>query len=510
MLLLLGIGMLGCKKDAAVEEPITEPVVTDTVSLTLFKIEASKNKEKLKLDAYATIVKDTVKILVPYMGYERKFVVSFTVKNATVTVNDTVQTSGVTLTDFSKTVKYKLTSEKGTTKTYTVILKNFTGIPILYLTTTDSITSKEIYVNGSLIINTNGLYDQTKNNITLQAKGRGNSTWDIHPKKPYRLKFTEKAPMLGMPTAKNWVLLANYSDKTLMRTSICFDLGTKLNADFTPQGRFVELVMNNKYAGNYYLTSQVEVNENRVNIKELKPANTSVTDITGGYLMEVDKRLGEVNWFYTKQMLPFNIKSPENITPDQLNYIQNYIQETEDAIFSSDFADPDKGYNKYINTESFINWFIVQELMKNEDAKVFSSIYYYKDRGGKLGMGPLWDFDLAAGNNDYSDSKYPTGWWVKDGPWFNRLFEDPNFRAKVKQRWNEVKGNDINKIAANIDKTALYLKTTQAKNFTRWPILNQYVWPNQFVLGSYEKEVAQLKKWLAERTAWMDTEINKF
>ena len=209
-------------------------------------------------------------------------------------------------------------------------------------------------------------------------------------------------------------------------------------------------------------------------------------------------------------MLPFNIKSPENITTDQLNYIQSYIQETEDAIFSSDFADADKGYNKYINTESFINWFIVQELMKNQDAKDFSSIYYYKDRGGKLGMGPLWDFDLAAGNNDYSDSKYPTGWWVKDGPWFARLFEDPNFRAKVKKRWNEVKSKDIDQIASTIDKTASYLNLTQTKNFIRWPILNQYVWPNQFVLGTYEKEVAQLKKWLKERTAWMDSEINKF
>ena len=498
--LLLGIGMLGCKKDVVEEPP----------ALSFLQIEAAKNKGKIEYNAEVTIENDTVKILVPSMGFDKKFIATFNAENATVTVNDTIQQSGVTLTDFSKPVTYKLTSEKGTTKSYTVILKNFTGIPILYLNTTDSITSKEVYVNGSLIINTNGLYEQTKNNITLQAKGRGNSTWDIHPKKPYRLKFTEKAAMLGMPTAKNWVLLANYSDKTLMRTSICFDLGMKLGADFTPQGRFVELVMNNKYAGSYYLTSQVEVNENRVNIKELKPSNTSATDITGGYLLEEDRRLGEPNWFFTKKNLPFNIKSPDNITPDQLDYIHNYIQETEDVIFSDDFADPDKGYQKYINTESFINWFIVQELMKNEDAKDFSSNYYYKERGGKLGMGPLWDFDLAAGNNNYSDSRYPTGWWVKEGPWFNRLFEDPNFRAKVKKRWNEVKGNDVYKIAANIDKTATYLKYSQTRNFTRWPILDQYVWPNQFVLGSYDKEVAQFKKWLAERTTWMDSEINKF
>jgi len=501
-----------CKKEKTIDEPKDpepEVEVKDTVALTLIKIEPVNNKDKVTQDIYGKIVNDTINFLIPSFENNKKFVVTFAATNATVTVNDTVQESGKTLTDFSKIIDYKLTSAKGTTKTYKINLKNFTGLPILYLNTTDSITSKDEYVEGAVTINTNNLYEQPLKNIALQAKGRGNSTWGM-PKKPYRLKFSSKAPMLGMGTAKNWVLLANYSDKTLMRTSIAFDLGRKIGADFTFDGRFVELVMNGKYAGSYYLTSQVEVNENRVNIPELKKSVTSPPDITGGYLLEQDMRLDEDFWFRTKKAdLPITIKSPEDITDSQLDYIKDYMQQTEDAILSEEFSDPDKSYEKFINTESFINWYIVQEIMKNEDAQEKTSIFYYKDRNGKLSMGPLWDFDLGAGNVDYSDSRYPTGWWIKDGPWFRHLFKDPKFIAKLKTKWNAIKGKELKEIPKTIDRTAAYLDLSQRENFKRWNILGIYVWPNQFVLGSYSAEVAQLKRWLNERISWLDSEINK-
>lgn len=511
--LILLVSIWSCKKDnVTTQEPVPEPVAQDTVSLTSVIFEAKNNPGKLTQDIYSIITNDEISVLIPNFTNNKKFVASFFATNAKVTVNDTLQVSGSTLTDFSKPLTYKLTSEKGTTKTYKFTLKNFTGIPILYLNTEDSknIESKDVYLTGSLIINTNTLFEQTKTTIPLQVKGRGNSTWGM-PKKPYRLKFTDKSPMLGMPTAKNWVLLANYSDKTLIRTSTAFEFGSKIGADFTPGGRPVELVLNGKYVGAYFLTSQVEVNENRVNIPELKKSNTSAEEITGGYLLEQDERRDEPNRFETeKRKLPFTIKSPEDITPAQFTYIKNYMQQTEDAIFSEDFADPEKGYNKYIKTESFINWFIVQEIMKNQDAKEFSSIYYYKNRGDKLGLGPLWDFDLAAGNVNYSDARNSTGWWIKDGPWFRRLFEDPNFRQKVKARWNALKTKEINEISASIDKNAAYLNRSQQKNFEEWKILNQYVWPNPVWLGTYEKEVAQLKTWLSARITWLDAEINKF
>jgi len=499
-----------CKKEDPViipNEPDPVVVKQDTVKLLSVKLEPVNNKGKLTSDVYAKIVGDQINVKIPNFINNQKFVPTFTVENATVTANDTLQVSGKTAIDFSKAVTYKLTSAKGTTKTYTFNLKYYTEIPILYIYTADSVevTSKDNYINGKVFINTNGLYNQEQNNIALQIKGRGNSTWD-KPKKPYRLKFTSKAPMLGMATAKNWVLLANYSDKTLIRTSMAFDLGTKIGADYTFQGRFVELVMNNKHLGNYFLTSQVEVNENRVNIPELKKSNTSATDITGGYLLELDQRRDSDPKFETSRKLPFTIKSPEDISTQQFDYIKNYIQQTEDVINAEDFSA--NGYEKYINVESFINWYIVQEVTSNEDAKDFSSIFFYKDRNGKLGLGPLWDFDLAAGNNNYSNSRYPTGWWIKNGPWFSHLFKDPKFVAKLKIRWNAVKAKELKEIPATIDKTAKYIDLSQHENFLRWPILDTYVWPNQFVLGTYPKEVDQLKKWLNERISWLDGQIN--
>ncbi|WP_147238729.1 CotH kinase family protein [Mucilaginibacter hurinus] len=480
-------------------------------ALPVVKIEASKNPGIVSTDVYATFSGSEVNALIPGINNNKKLVITFTTAGtgATVRVNDTLQVSGVTRTDFTKPVIYTVTLPGGKVYKYKFTVKNFTGIPVFYITTSGPVVSKDDYVTGSLVINTNTLFTQEKNNIPLQIKGRGNSTWGM-PKKPYRLKFDSKAAVLGMPSAKNWVLLANYSDKTLLRTSLAFNLGGKLGANFTPQGRHVELVMNGEHLGSYLLTSQVEVHENRVNIPELKAGDVSPDKITGGYLLELDQRLDEDFWFRTSiKNVPFTIKSPEDIPQAQFDYIKDYMQQTENAIYASNFADPVNGYAKYINVESFINWYIVQELMKNQDAKDFSSVYYYKDRDGKLCMGPLWDFDLAAGNVNYSDATHPTGWWIKDGPWFSRLFEDVNFRKKVKARWNQVKNKEIRAMGPFIDSTVNHINLSQKENFKKWPILNQYVWPNPVVLGTYEKEVAHVKSWLTKRAHWLDSEFIK-
>ncbi|GAA4916057.1 CotH kinase family protein [Mucilaginibacter defluvii] len=510
--LFIAVAVWSCKTTKETE-PAPEPVPekADTVMLTSVVIEAKKNPDLLTADVKATIKNDEITALIPSIKNTKKLVVTFTTKTSgtVVKANDTLLVSGTTKTDFTKPVTYVLTTPKGLTRNYTFKVKNFTGIPIFYLTTSAPVDSKDVYVNGTLVINTNGEFEQEKLTIPLQIKGRGNSTW-MHPKKPYRLKFTDKAAVLGIGAAKNWVLLANYSDKTLMRTSLAFNLGRKLGVGFTPDSRFVEVVMNGEYAGSYLLTEQVEVHENRVNIPELKKGDVSEDKITGGYLLEWDQRLDETFWFRTAHDIPFTLKSPSELPEPQFNYIKNYVQQTEDAIFADNFADVNEGYAKYIDVNSFVNYFIVQELMKNQDARDFSSIYFYKDRGGKLTLGPLWDFDLALGNVDYSDARYPTGWWVKDGPWFARLFEDAVFRKRIKDRWNQVKGTEIKAIYADIAANSNYINLSQQQNFKRWPILNEYVWPNPVILGTYNNEVNQIKTWLDSRIAWLDSEINKW
>jgi hypothetical protein len=327
------------------------------------------------------------------------------------------------------------------------------------------------------------------------------------PKKPYKIKFDKKASILGMPAAKNWILLANYADKTLMRNAVALSMGQQFSAASTPRYRFVDVVMNGVYQGNYNITEDAEINANRINIPELGPSDNSPDVITGGYFLEVDQRLDADTYWYTTKGLAFTMKDPDPITPQQLTYIQGYIQQTEDAIFAPNFADTVNGYAKYINVDSFIDWYLVKELMKDNDGLDFSSIYYYKDRGGKLVMGPIWDFDLSGGNTNYSDCQYPTGWWIKNSVWFSRLFQDPAFKARVEQRWHDLQATAIPSIYANIDYNARYINLSQQQNFQVWNILGIYVWPNVVWLGAYQPEVDYLKNWLKTRVAWMNANI---
>ncbi|RCH56145.1 hypothetical protein DJ568_05210 [Mucilaginibacter hurinus] len=502
------LGLFSCKKETQFKEKSNSSgnLAANAVQSVLF--EASKNPGKLTADIQCTISGDEISALIPPL-VDRNLVVTFKtgVSGVVAMVNDTVQVSGVTRVNFAKPVTYMLRLPDGHSRKIKFTVKSFTGLPILYLTTTSPVTSKDDYVKGNLVIDPNSEYEQEKLSIPLQVKGRGNTTWAL-AKKPYRMKFDSKADMLGMPAAKNWVLLANYSDKTLFRVNLAFELGRMFGVAFAQQSRFVELSLNGEYKGNYLLTSQVEVHENRVNIPELKEADVSADKITGGYLLELGTQ--EDAWFETKQKLSFTIKSPEDMPDVQYNYIKDYIAATEAALFSADFADPVKGYASFIDVESFINWYLVEELTKNPDARHGSSVYYYKDRGGKLCMGPLWDFDVAMGNTDQAAIRSPQGGWVMQGVWFNRLFQDKNFRKKVKERWNKIKNKELAKLGPYIDNTVNYINLSQQSNFLRWDILKKPVWPNNTYLGSYDQEVTYIKDWLRTRIMWMDSEIQKF
>jgi len=501
-LLLFLITASACKKEKKV-------AVTNPSPDFSFAFSSEKNIGKLNEYVACNVDNGTISALLPSLQDDRTaLAATFTLPTgATLTANGVLQTSGVTVNDYSKPINYTLTKADGSVKTYTANVLKYSGMPIFYLTTSAPVVSEDVYVTGNLVVDANSQFEQAVTSIDLQIKGRGNSTWGM-PKKPYRLKFNSKTPLAGFTTSKNWVLLANYSDKTLMRNALAFEMSKQFNADFSYKGRFVDLVMNGEYEGNYYLTQQVEVDTNRVNITPMKTSDISGAAITGGYLLELDQRLDADYYFYTPQGLPMTINTPSAITPEQLAYITSYVDSTEAAIFSPTFADPNVGYAKYINVDSFIAWYLVKELVKDNDGKDFSSIYYYKDRNGKLGMGPLWDFDLAIGNTDYSDCKNPTGWWIRNSVWFGRLFQDPAFALKVKNQWNALKAQKIPALFTFMDQTASYINQSQKYNFNRWDILGIYVWPNPVVTGSYTGEVNYTKDWLQKRITWMDQQFN--
>jgi hypothetical protein len=202
------------------------------------------------------------------------------------------------------------------------------------------------------------------------------------------------------------------------------------------------------------------------------------------------------------------IKEPSLDWDDQqYNYIKAHVNEFEAALFASNFSDPVHGYAKYIDVDSFVDWYLISEIVKNVDSKDFSSIYFHLVAGEKIKMGPLWDFDLSFGNVNYADSRYPEGFWVKDNPWIARLFEDDAFVDKVKTRFAYFKDNQ-DLLLDKIDAYAVKLNLAQKENDGKWQTLGKYVWPNPIWFDSYSEEITQLKAWYRQRMTWLDAALN--
>jgi len=492
-----------CKKEKAAPDPLPIVKLSENNEIISFRFNAKDNPKQLLKDVVCRIYDDHIVGIIPYLTTDKTLIPTFLSSGISIKLEDSIQVSGVTQNNFQQPLKYTITAENGTTKEYTVTLYSFTELPILYLESEAPILVKETWISGSMVIDPNSSSEQPVTETSMEIRGRGNTTWSL-PKQPYRFKLPSKMPMLGMPADKKWSLLANFSDKTLMRNSIGFELGRMFEVPFTPRSKYVEVILNGTFLGNYLLTDQIEIGENRINITEL---NKNSTDITGGYLLEIDERLDADYWFRTAKNVPFTIKSPEVMTDDQVYYIRGYVQETERVLFSPSFNDSVDGYAKYIDVESFINWYLVNELLKNNDAIFYSSCFMHKNQNGKLSMGPIWDFDIAIGNVNYNGNNDPKGWWVRDASWYKRLFEDPAFEHKVVERWKEIKATKLNTIFDYINATSQQLRYSQKENNKKWDVLYNYTWPNAIVLGSYENEVQYMKEWLIKRINWMDNEL---
>lgn len=389
------------------------------------------------------------------------------------------------------------------------------GIPVFWIETADGqpIVSKDDYLDATLMIDPGTTFDQENRHIELEIRGRGNSTWGM-PKKPYRIRFKEETPLLGFPSTRNWVLLANYADKTLLRNHVAFEMGNVLMSGFVPRTRFVEIYLNGQYDGVYHLTDQIRAEDSRVAIDELENEDTDPALITGGYLLEIDERLDADHWFHSPVLhFPFTFKSPESPNAAQREYLINYVRKLETIITDPAMASGTSAYADYIDVPSFVDFYLFSEVVRNNDSGGGGlSIYLHKPRGGKLTMGPIWDYDIALGNINYNGNENPEGWWIKtDNRWYTNLFNDPNFAKAVKTRWQAVKPLLETTIMEKIDQAAFEtLRVAQQRNFQRWDILDTWVWPNAAVLGSYEAEVDYLKTWLQTRIRWMDGEVMKW
>ncbi|MFM8595494.1 MAG: CotH kinase family protein [Flavobacteriales bacterium] len=337
--------------------------------------------------------------------------------------------------------------------------------------------------------------------------------------------------IFGWPADNDFILHAPYTDKSFMRNVLTYHLGNQTGR-WAPRTQFCEVVLNGNYIGVYVLMERIKTNTGRVDINQLNYSDTLDNQLTGGYIVKIDKTTGggQIAWTspYTSQapgngQIEFQLHDPDldTIHPLQKAYIQDYITDWEIALKISSFTNPVTGYKAYIDVGSFIDYFLVTELSKNVDGYRISS-FLHKQRlseGGKLVAGPLWDYNIAWGNANYCEGNMTTGWEINfnsicgsfwENPfWWNRLLEDPLYANEVQCRWTELRNGAFSDdaIISYIDSAANALSVPAQRHYLKWPILGTYVWPNDYIGQTYQDEINYLKTWIQNRTSWMDANM---
>jgi len=394
-----------------------------------------------------------------------------------------------------------------------------------------------IYNGAGQRNNIGDAYNNYDGHIGIEIRG---SSSQMFPKKQYALETRDSLgnnlniPLIGMPAENDWVLYAPYSDKTLIRNVLAYQLAHDLGW-YASRTRFCELILNGDYRGVYVLMEKIKRDNDRVDISTLNPDEITGDDLTGGYIVKVDKIAGENIDGWTSPFLPipgsnyrifyqYHYPKPDEIVAEQQAYIKDLVTEFEATMQGIDYADPVTGYRKYIVPESFIDVIILTELGKNVDGYRLSA-YMHKDKesiDNRFIAGPIWDFNLAFGNANYYAGGATTGWQIEINSrsdflhdpfkvpfWWEKLFDEAGFANQLNCRWISLRQNLLSgdRLERWIDSVAAVLDESQKRNFLRWPILDQYIWPNQVWLGSYDHEINYLKNWLDSRLAWLDNNM---
>ena len=378
--------------------------------------------------------------------------------------------------------------------------------------------------------------------IGIEIRGKSSQ---MFPKKSYGFETWDETnddldvSLLGFPEEADWILHGPYSDKTLFRNILTYDLARDMGR-YASRCQFVELTINGDYRGVYVFMEKLKRDKYRIDLNNLKEDENTGEDLTGGYIIKIDKSdspSGES--VYTDQdsfasayvppqasggqTIRFLYEDPkaEDITPEQRAYISEYVHQFESTLASEDFADPINGYANFIEADSFIDFFLINELSNNVDGYRLST-FMYKDKNGKLGMGPVWDFNLAFGNADYCGGGNTNVWAYKFNErcngdfwlipfWWNRLLQDPSFVAQLQSRWTTLRSTVFSNTSI-FDKIQGYRTQLDKagainRNFAKWPVHGTYIWPNNYVGNSYDSDLDYFKDWIEDRLNWLDGAI---
>lgn len=376
--------------------------------------------------------------------------------------------------------------------------------------------------------NRNALSDPNNNyNGKVGIELRGSSSQYFFPKKSYGFETKTSdlidmdVSLLGLPEENDWILYAPYTDKTMIRNVLTYTLDASLG-HWSPRCRYVELFLNGNYEGVYVLMEKIKRNQNRVDIAKLTTEDISGADLSGGYIIKIDKTtVGSGDGWYSnylnnvgKTYYQYDYPDSKEITNEQKTYIQSWMRNMENTLFLETFAG-NENYHAYLNDSSFIDFMIINELTKNVDAYRLSS-YLYKGKKKRINCGPIWDFNLGYGNADYYNGWSASGFQydanlytdASQNPfWWKKLLRDPSYVTKLKRRWSWIRKHELSdqRISFVADSLVNLLAESQVRNYKRWPILATYVWPNYNWAGNnYAAEVNWMKNWITQRLAFLD------
>ena len=386
------------------------------------------------------------------------------------------------------------------------------------------IFQEELLIEEHLI----GIEIRGSSSQMFDKKSYGFETWD-------EMGEDLNASLGGFPEEEDWILYGPYSDKSLVRNVLIYELSNNLG-QYASKTKFYELEINEVFQGTYVLMEKIKRDKNRVDISKNK-----IEDISGGYIIKIDKPTGDGDWYneniaFSSQYnttgvlvdtgnvnFLYEYPKADDVSDEQKKYIQDYIHLFETALISEGFKSIENGYRQFIDLDSFIDFFILNEFSKNPDGFRLST-YLHKEKGGKLKMGPIWDFNLAFGNVNYCDGDSPYGWAHRFNDicsgdnwqvpfWWNRFLDDPEYVGLLKERWailrSEILSSDT--VSGRLRELQDNLKGSSAidKNFGKWLILGKYIWPNKFIGNSYDSEINYLEEWINERFDWLDQNINE-
>jgi hypothetical protein len=335
--------------------------------------------------------------------------------------------------------------------------------------------------------------------IGIETRGQLSQTW---PKKSFAVETRDRrgedrdVRLLGLPKESDWILFASYADRSLMRDALAF-AATRRMGRYAPRMRYVELVLNRRYRGVYVLMEPLEIGKRRIDAgkdavlmeltvpEKVDPGDETFVSGKGGALVS------------------FADPDPDDLSTAEKARMRRLVQQFDAALTSADAADPARGWRRWLDERSAVDYLLLQELFRNVDA-FFASTHLHATPGGRLVLGPPWDFDLALGNATEPWALTTEGWIPSFRPWASRL-KDAGLRRAMLARWRELRAAGLReRLLATADRHARTLRAPARRNFARWPTLSRPPFATQPVRRSYRDEVRATKLWLAQRIAWLD------